>query len=137
MHAGEPLDVLPGVRQRVAGSREGDRRCEHKQRDRVIGDAVEMVDECVGSRLVALLTPGRDGLDVAAVFVAAVCQRFPRTGEMAGDSVGAAGPVGPFGGDHRQRDVRACMVWIFGDRGGKGGRGAVLHREQPTHPFGI
>ena len=96
-----------------------------------------MVDKCVGARLVALLTPSRDGLDVAAVFVATVRQCRTRTGEMAADGVGAAGPVRPFGGDHRQRDVRPRMVWVFSDRGGKGGRGAVLDREQATHTFGV
>src|SRR3984957_12979085 len=91
VHTGEPLDVLPGVRQRVTGPCERDRRRKYQQRDRVVGYAVEMIDECIGARLVALLTPGRDGLDMSSVFVVAVGQCRTRTGEMAADGIGAAG----------------------------------------------
>src|SRR6202044_1419186 len=97
VYTGEPLDVLPGVRQRVTGPSERDRRREHQQGDRVVRDAVEMIDEGVGARLVALLTPGRNGLDVASVFVAAMRQCRTRTGEMAADGIGATGSVRPFG----------------------------------------
>ena len=137
VHAGELLDVLPSVRQRVAGPGERDRGCEHKQCDRVVRYAVEMVDERVGARRVSLLAPRRDGLDVAAVFVAAMCKRRARSSEVAGDRVGAARAVGPFGGDHRERDVRTRVVRIFGDRGGEGDRCAVLDGEQATHTLGI
>ncbi len=129
VHAGELLDVLPRVGQCVAGSGECNGRREHQQCDCVVRDAVEMVDECVGARRVSLLAPRRDGLDMAAVFVAAMCKRRARPSKMAGDGVGTARPVGAFGGDHRERDVRARMVRVFGDRGGEGDRRAVLDGE--------
>ena len=137
VHTGEPLYVLPRVRQRVAGPRESDRRREHKQCDRVVRDKVEMVDECVGARCVSLLTPRRDGLDVAAVFVAPVCKRRARSSEMAGDRVGAARAVRPFGGDHRERDMGTRVLRIFRDRGSEGDRRAVLDGEQATNTLGI
>ena len=33
--------------------------------------------------------------------------------------VAAAGPVRPFGGDHRQRDMRPRVVRVLGHRGGE------------------
>ena len=86
---------------------------------------------------VSLLAPGRDGLDVATVFIAAVCERCTRPGEVAGDGVRAACAVGSFGGDHREPDVCARMARILGDGGGEGDRRAVLDGEQPTHTLGV
>src|SRR6202008_3052857 len=82
VHGSEPLDVLPRVRQRVASPCERNRRREHKQSDCVVRYAGEMVDECVGARRVSLLAPCRDGLNVAAVFVAPMCKRRARSSEM-------------------------------------------------------
>ena len=56
---------------------------------------------------------------------------------MAADRVRAARAVGPFGGDHRQRDVRPRVVRIFGDRGSEGDRRAVLDGQQATHTLGV
>ena len=85
----------------------------------------------------AVLAPRGDGLDVAAVFVASACERCASASEMAGDGVRAAGAVGPFRGDHRERDVRTRVVRIFGDRGSEGDRRAVLDGEQATHALGV
>ena len=106
MHAGEPFDVLPRIRQRVAGPGERDRRREHQQGDFVVGDAVQMAYERGGSRRVSLLAPRRDGLDVAAVFFAAMRKRRAGSGEMAADGIRAAGAIRSLGGNHRERDVR-------------------------------
>ena len=137
MHAGEPLDVLPRIRQCVAGPGERNRRREHKQGDFVVGDALQVVDERAGADRVSLFAPRRDGLDVAAVFVGAMFECRTRSSEMAADRIGAARAVGPFGGDHRQCDVCPRVVWIFGDRCGEGDRRAVLHREQPANTLGV
>ena len=56
---------------------------------------------------------------------------------MSGDCVRAARAVGPFRGNHRERDVRTRVVRIFGDRGSEGDRRAVLDGEQATHTLGI
>ncbi len=45
------------------------------------------------------------------------------------DRIGAARAVGPFCGDHRERDVCARMIRVFGDGGGEGDGCAVLHGE--------
>ena len=64
-------------------------------------------------------------------------ERRTRSREMAADRVRAARAVGPFGGDHRQRDVRPCVVRIFGDRGSERDRRAVLDGQQATHTLGV
>ena len=137
VHAGEPLDVLPSVRQRIARPCECNRRREHKQCNCVARYAVEMVDQCVGARRVSLLAPRRDRLDMAAVLVAPMSKRRARCREMTGDRVRAAGAVRTFGGNHRQRDVRTGVVRILRDRSSKGGGRTVLDGEQATHTLGV
>jgi len=48
--------------------------------------------------------------------------------KMAGDASGPPARSGRFGGDHRERDVRARMVRVFGDAA-EGDRRAVLDGE--------
>ena len=66
-----------------------------------------------------------------------MCKRRARSSEMAGDRVRAARTVGPFRGNHRERDVRTRVLRIFRDRGSEGDRRAVLDGEQATHTLGV